>query len=302
MEESVAENYRGRFAPSPTGPLHFGSLVTAVASYLDAKSHQGAWLVRMEDVDTPRVSSGYAHAILTTLESYGFEWDESVIYQSRRSDLYHSYISQLEEQSLIYACACSRKSIKAYLEQNHYPYPGYPAICRHLDLPKTDLAKRINTCGFEPVEFHDRIQGVMTQNVQHVVGDFVLQRKDGIFSYQLAVVVDDAHQNITHVVRGFDLFDNTPRQLLLQKIFHFPQPCYAHIPIATNQQGDKLSKQSFAPSVEGDVTANILKALAFLGQEVEPSMIDLSNNELWEHAIKHWDMRRIPSLQTIAVE
>lgn len=245
MDSSV---YRGRFAPSPTGPLHFGSLVTALGSYLDAKAHGGEWLVRMEDIDTPRVVPGAADDILRTLERFGLEWDGPVLYQSSRIAAYEAALDDLRNRSLVFPCGCSRKEVGE----------RYPGTCR------TGLRGRIETPSWrfrvndETVGFVDRRLGPQTQNVAEYVGDFVLRRADGLFAYQLAVVVDDAFQGITDVVRGEDLLDSTARQILLQHVLGLPEPRYLHLPVVLNSSGQKLSKQTGATALDPNRVEELL--------------------------------------------
>jgi glutamyl-Q tRNA(Asp) synthetase len=231
-------NYRGRFAPSPTGPLHFGSLVAAVASYVDARAHDGAWLVRMEDVDTPRCVPGADKSILETLRAFGLNWDEEVVYQSQRTDAYQNALEELKRSGNAYPCSCSRKDTGAG------PYPG---TCRSGP-----------TASGKPISWRVRYDGPE--------GDFVIQRSDGLFSYQLAVVVDDAAQGITHVVRGADLLDSTPWQMHLQRLLGYPVPHYRHIPVVTNSAGEKLSKQTKAHPLDVHSAPHLIReALTFLG-------------------------------------
>ncbi|MDX9952048.1 MAG: tRNA glutamyl-Q(34) synthetase GluQRS, partial [Methylophilaceae bacterium] len=241
--------YRGRFAPSPTGPLHFGSLVAALASYLEARQQQGEWLLRMEDLDTPRNMPGAADAILRSLEAFGFEWDGPVVYQSERHDLYAAALARLQEDGLVYPCGCTRKEIA---DSAIHGIEGaiYPGTCRSgLPPGKTARAWRIRAEN-RTIGFDDAIQGHVAQNLARDIGDFVLKRADGFYAYQLAVVVDDADQGITHVVRGADLLDSTPRQIYLQQVLGLPAMHYAHIPVVLNAQGEKLSKQTQAAAVD----------------------------------------------------
>ena len=287
--------YRGRFAPSPTGPLHFGSLIAAVASYLEAKTHKGEWLLRMEDLDTPREVPGVAATILKALEAFGFEWDGSVIYQSRRFDAYATALENLQRQTLIYPCACSRKEIA---DSAIHGIDGliYPGICRNgLQASKQVWAWRIKVED-RAITFDDVIQGRISQNLSHDIGDFVLKRADGIYAYQLAVVVDDAEQGITHVVRGADLLGSTPRQIYLQQKLGVNTPSYAHIPVATNQQGEKLSKQTLAQPVDAQNPVPALwQALNFLGQQPPEKMPYSSLQEAWAWAGDNWQLSNIPS-------
>ncbi len=276
--------YRGRFAPSPSGALHFGSLVAAVGSYLDAKYQQGQWLVRMEDLDTPRNVVGAADDILRTLERYGLHWDASVVYQSQRIALYQAALEALQQHNLVYPCTCSRKTIAAY--NGERVYHGH---CRQhsADLHHAH-AWRLSVNQVQ-ILFTDRLQGEQSQLLADEVGDFVLKRMDGIFAYQLAVVVDDAAQQISHVVRGADLLDSTPRQLYLQQQLNLPTPQYLHLPIAVNAQGEKLSKQTLAtPINSADPVAMLHQVLIFLRQSPPTDLATTSLNELWSWAIPHW--------------
>ncbi|HEY9051032.1 MAG TPA: tRNA glutamyl-Q(34) synthetase GluQRS [Gammaproteobacteria bacterium] len=297
MSESIP--YIGRFAPSPTGPLHFGSLIAAIASYLEARRHNGHWLVRMEDVDELRNVAGAADDILFTLEAYGFEWDGDILYQTRRKDAYQAAMEQLAEQDLIYRCTCSRRDLQDVAE------PGvhgliYPGICANSHHPEhVEHAVRLRTQD-QAIDFTDAIMGSYGHNPKQDVGDFIIRRRDGLFAYQLAVVVDDAYQNITHVVRGTDLLDSTPRQIYLQQCLQFATPHYAHLPLAVNAKGDKLSKQTQAPAIEKSKAATMLvKALRFLGQEPEAGLEHASLDTLWEWATSHWNMDNIPRQQHI---
>jgi glutamyl-Q tRNA(Asp) synthetase len=255
--------YVGRFAPSPTGPLHFGSLVAALASWLDARAAGGRWLVRIEDLDAPRAQPGAAHDILRTLSGMGLEWDGDVVYQSHRTPLYQQALQRLEGHT--YGCGCTRREIAdSALGLAADGAQIYPGTCRH-GTRKTRRAIRVRTTT-EVMSFTDRVQGHQQQALERDVGDFVLQRADGQYAYQLAVVVDDAEQGVTDVVRGADLLDSTVRQLWLQRLLGYPQPRYLHIPAAVNAAGEKLSKQTGAAPV--GARKNVLReALAFLGQQ-----------------------------------
>jgi len=260
-------DYRGRFAPSPTGPLHFGSLVAAVGSYLDAIVQGGAWLVRMEDVDTPRNVPGAADSILKTLEAFGFEWDGAVLYQSGRVEAYAAALAQLKHAGQVYGCACSRREIAD--STTRLAVDGglaYPGTCR-AGLPPGREARawrlRVND---DEIAFDDRQQGRVAQHLESDVGDFVLRRADGLFAYQLAVAVDDDFQRISHVVRGADLLASTPRQIWLQHCLGFSTPIYAHLPVATNAAGEKLSKQTLARALVSHQAADeLVRALSYLG-------------------------------------
>lgn len=285
--------YRGRFAPSPTGPLHFGSLVAALASYLEARQQQGEWLLRMEDLDTPRNMPGAADAILRSLEAFGFEWDGPVAYQSERHDLYAAALARLQEDGLVYPCGCTRKEIA---DSAIHGIEGaiYPGTCRSgLPPGKTARAWRIRAEN-RTIGFDDAIQGHVAQNLARDIGDFVLKRADGFYAYQLAVVVDDADQGITHVVRGADLLDSTPRQIYLQQVLGLPAMHYAHIPVVLNAQGEKLSKQTQAAAVDDRQPATQLwQALDFLQQSPPAAIRNAPLADIWQWADQNWQLSRI---------
>lgn len=291
--------YRGRFAPSPTGPLHFGSLVAAVGSYLDAKHHHGTWLVRMEDLDLPRCVAGAVDDILRTLEAFGLHSDEPVIYQSQRTAAYDEALQRLKDIGAVYPCCCTRKEIA---DSALHGIDGlvYPGTCRSgIPEGREGRAWRVRTDN-EPVGFVDELQGHITQHLEREIGDFVVKRADGLYAYQLAVVVDDAYQNITHVVRGADLLDSTPRQIHLQRLLGFPTPAYMHLPIAVNAQGEKLSKQTLAPAITtDDVIATLISTLEFLSQHPPAELRQGSVEEVWEWAIKNWQPERLKGSRQI---
>lgn len=251
-----APAYRGRFAPSPTGPLHRGSFVAALASWLDARAHHGGWLVRIEDIDTPRCVPGADATILAQLAAYGLVPDEPPVWQSQRGALYQAALDRLVAAGLAYRCGCSRKDIESALEAAGHPRARheelvYPGTCRSGLKGKAARAWRFRTSASDaPVEWTDRRLGPQRQDVAREVGDFVLRRADGLWAYQLAVVVDDADQGVTHVVRGEDLADNTPRQILLQRALRLPTPSYLHTQLVRDAHGEKLSKQTGATAVE----------------------------------------------------
>ncbi len=290
---TASTRYRGRFAPSPSGPLHFGSLVAALGSYLDARRHEGVWLLRMEDIDPPRERPGAADSILSTLELLGFEWDEPVLYQSSRIEAYREAAAYLLSHGVCYPCSCSRREI------DEFGNPGpqgviYPGTCRNgHDLSRAAKALRVRTAQVE-IAFTDRIHGGFRQNLERDVGDFIIRRADGLYAYQLAVVVDDAFQDITHIVRGSDLLFSTPRQLLLQQLLGLPQPEYTHLPLVMDESGKKLSKQSRAWPVDtADPLHSLLRAAGFLGQiPAEERPANLA--EFWEWAVSSWDTARVP--------
>lgn len=289
----IKKAYRGRFAPSPTGALHFGSLVAAVGSYLDAKTHGGQWLVRIEDLDPPRVVPGAADDILRTLEAFGFEWDGPVVYQSQRLEAYEDAVSDLLARGLAYPCGCSRKDI-ALIGQVGAEGPIYPGTCRN-GLPKGKEARAIRLrTHAEPITFEDQIQGIITQSVEKEVGDFVIRRADGHFAYQLAVVVDDAWQGITHVVRGADLLHSTPRQIQLQVLLNLDISCYAHLPLVLDESGQKLSKQEKSRRIDQHSALNALQeALEFLNHQTSGTT-NIENLWLWGKT--HWNLNSLRSI------
>ncbi len=293
----------GRFAPSPTGPLHFGSLVAALGSFLDARAQGGRWLVRIEDVDEARTQPGAADAILATLEACGLAWDGRVEFQSRRTARYNAALERLVAAHQAYPCGCSRSEIAAAADAagiGSAPDGAriYPGTCRHGLAPgRSARAMRVHTNNV-PVEFTDRLQGRIVQSLERGVGDFVLLRADGFFAYQLAVVVDDAEQGVTDIVRGTDLIDSTARQIHLQRLLGLPEPRYLHLPVATNSRGEKLSKQTGAAPADARALA---PALAFLGHAPPASLAGAPAAELLAWGIAHWDIARLPRARTSAV-
>jgi glutamyl-Q tRNA(Asp) synthetase len=293
MHDSM-KRYRGRFAPSPTGPLHFGSLIAAVGSYLDARASGGAWLVRIEDLDRPREAEGAAKEILRTLEAYGFEWDEEVVRQSNRGPIYEAALERLQRDGAVFPCACTRREISDS-NLGGAREPVYPGTCRNgapPDRPARSVRIRVDGT---PLGFTDRVQGRVEQNLADEVGDFVVRRADGLFAYQLAVVADDFEQGITDVVRGADLLASTPRQILLQRRLGYPLPRYAHLPVAVNPEGEKLSKQTLAaPLSAADGPSQLSRALAFLGQEPPKVLRGASIADVWAWAHPAWRIERVP--------
>jgi glutamyl-Q tRNA(Asp) synthetase len=289
----ASPRYIGRFAPSPTGPLHFGSLVAALGSYLDARAAGGEWLVRIEDLDAPRSSRAVADDILRTLEAFGFEWQGEVLFQSENTARYESALARLQVKGMTYRCRCSRREI-ADSALRGIDGPVYPGTCRDLAIPgSTPAAVRIRT-SMDAIAFEDRLQGPIAQRLATDIGDFVLKRKDGLVAYQLAVVVDDAEQGVTDVVRGADLLLSTPRQIWLQRQLELPTPRYLHLPVAINASGQKLSKQTLAPAVDpADAVAELRRALAFLGQPpVQPDAA--SPATLLAAATANWQPAGLP--------
>ena len=286
--------YRGRFAPSPTGPLHFGSLVAAVGSYLQARSQGGEWLVRMEDIDPPREMKGAADDILRTLEAFGFEWDGELLYQRSRSEAYRDALNQLDHANTLYGCVCSRKEI-ADSSSAGIEGPVYPGICRRTPINASGVrAWRVRTEGAH-IHFEDRWQGVVERDIARDFGDFVVRRADGLFAYQLAVAVDDAAQGITEVVRGADLLESTPRQIHLQQLLGVPTPDYAHLPVVLNERGEKLSKQTYAAPVDRiDPLPALFAAAVFLGHTPPPEMRDGDIESFWRWSIEAWNPERVP--------
>ncbi|MGE0080848.1 MAG: tRNA glutamyl-Q(34) synthetase GluQRS [Thiohalomonadaceae bacterium] len=290
--------YVGRFAPSPTGPLHFGSLVAATGSFLRARAMGGRWLVRVEDIDPPREVPGAADAILRALEAFGLEWDGPVLYQSSRLDAYREALDALLTGGLAFACTCSRKDIA----QLAGPSGVYPGTCRRRrGLPRAAHAIRV-AVGETVVEFDDLLQGPQRQDLAREVGDFVVRRADGLFAYQLAVVVDDAFQGVTEVVRGADLLDSTPRQIHLQRLLGLPTPGYLHLPVAVDAAGQKLSKQTHAAPLDpARPLPAIAQALRFLGLAPGPELLEADPAAAWAWAIARFRLDHLPRRCTLPV-
>ena len=276
-------SYIGRFAPSPTGPLHFGSLLTAVASYCDTKANHGKWLVRIEDTDIPRIYPNSETHILSCIDAFQFEPDAEIIFQKDRLAIYEQVLDQLKQQHAIYACQCTRKM----LGSNHI----YAGTCRDLNLDFAEQAIRLKVDDLL-ICFEDRLQGRQCSNLKDDLGDFVLKRRDGIISYQLAVMVDDYLQGITHVVRGADLLDNTARQIWLGSILNYPSLSYMHLPLAMNGQGQKLSKQNLAQALDVSKASELLQqAILALGQ---PNVELNQPRIMLQQAVQQWDVNLIP--------
>lgn len=295
--------YTGRFAPSPTGPLHFGSLIAALGGYLEACVHQGRWLLRIDDLDPPREQPGAAAEILRTLEHFGFEWDGPVAYQSQRYPAYREAIAQLNAGGHTYLCSCSRKQV-AETGPPGICGPVYPGTCRNPANRRKNrpTAVRVRVPS-RRICLHDQIQGEYCQNLAVDIGDFTLHRRDSLYSYHLAVTVDDAWQNITHTVRGVDLLDSTPRQLYLQQLLGLPTPAYAHLPVAVNRDGQKLSKQTFANPLSYDqANKQLWRALHFLGQQPPPELEKEAVITLWTWAKIHWSICNVPKVTKIEVQ
>ncbi|MFM0627864.1 tRNA glutamyl-Q(34) synthetase GluQRS [Paraburkholderia xenovorans] len=289
-------SYRGRFAPSPTGPLHFGSLVSALASWLDARAHRGAWLVRIEDIDGPRTVPGAAEDILATLERVGMHADEPPVWQSTRTARYQQALEQLKAAGMIYPCGCTRKEIADSLLNAHARNTtlAYPGSCRDGLHGKPARAWRLRVPDGDSavITFEDRWQGKQTQNLATEVGDFVLKRADDQWAYQLAVVVDDADAGITHIVRGADLMDSTARQIYLQRCLGVPTPEYLHVPVVMNEQGEKLSKQNGATALDIDKPLEALSAAAqHLGLDLESAVAHTTLDGFYGAATAAWAKR-----------
>jgi glutamyl-Q tRNA(Asp) synthetase len=293
-----SKSYVGRFAPSPTGPLHLGSLYTALASYLDARARRGRWLLRIDDIDTPRNVPGAVGSILATLDAYGLHWDGPVFYESEHLADYEQALAELQREGLLYPCTCSRKML-AELPGRHDIYPG---LCRNrAAVPSGQLyALRIKSDGRD-IRFEDRLQGAICQNLAAEHGDFILKRKEGIVSYQLACVIDDHLQGVTHVVRGFDLVDSTPKQIYLQQLLGLPTPSYLHVPLIIDNHGYKLSKQTLAEAVTMRNTPVVmLQLLELLKQKPPHGLKQASCPEMLEWAVQNWNPE--PLMKTHAIQ
>jgi len=298
-DHGVDRPYRGRFAPSPTGPLHLGSLATALGSWLDARAHGGTWLVRIEDVDAPRTVPGADRLILDQLQACGLEWDEATVRQSQRTALYQNALDLLTSEGLIYGCQCSRKQIEEVLQKEGVLIKPnqeliYPGTCRERKVSIQNHALRIRLPHECQISFTDRDLGKQTQDLNTQVGDFVLRRADGLFTYQLAVVVDDHLHGITHIVRGEDLLSNTSRQIYLQQCLGYQTPSYLHLPLVTNDAGEKLSKQTKATAVDithpESIRVSLCRAANHLGLQNDPiggSITQWLNRKVFEWRERH---------------
>ncbi len=290
------DRYVGRFAPSPTGPLHFGSLVAAVASYLQARANDGLWLLRVEDIDPPREQPGASKAIIDSLEHYGFEWDGDVIFQSESRAAHEAALASLIDRNLAYRCQCSRRDLA------DAPRGAlgviYPGTCRN-GCDSDDAAIRLLTNDSE-VAFDDLLQGRIAQHLESESGDFIIRRRDGLIAYHLAVVVDDEVQGVTEIVRGIDLMDSTPRQIWLQQLLGYRTPTYAHIPVITHADGDKLSKLTGAPGLSlHDVEKTLVEALGALQQEPPADLAQSTREEIWSWAVKNWELGKISGHEAV---
>lgn len=288
----MVNSYIGRFAPSPSGPLHFGSLISALASFLDARSNGGKWLLRIDDLDTPRCVSGMDSYIQQTLEKLGLHWDDEIRYQSQQFDEYQAALNQLDNSGYLFHCYCPRRLTKGK------PYPG---TCREINIDQDrqhSVRVKITT---ESISLHDSIQTTVPVDLSQTTGDFIVQRADKIISYNLAVLVDDHATGVNHIVRGADLIDTTFNQLYLQKLLGLNIPTYTHHPVIADLNGKKYSKQHGAVDVLvlGQATELIFHSLTFLGQQPEQELLQLSTNELLDWAIKNWNLDNIPKLNQI---
>jgi len=287
-----ATAYVGRFAPSPTGPLHFGSIVAAFGSYLDARHKKGKWLLRIDDLDIPRLQAGATDKILLALEKFELHWDGEIIYQSQRHAAYQAAEHTLKSSNLLFPCYCPRKFVTG---------KRYPGTCRQkrLDADRQH-AIRIKA-GADIYTVDDLIQPEFSQNLQEDVGDFILKRADGLYAYHLAVALDDAYQGVTHVVRGVDLMDSTPRQIYLQQQLGLTTPVYAHLPLAVSPSGQKISKLTMAEDVLllARPATILFNCLQFLGQNPQDGLLQASLNEIIDWGIANWQLSNVPKLRTI---
>jgi glutamyl-Q tRNA(Asp) synthetase len=289
----------GRFAPSPTGPLHFGSLVAALASCCDARAADGRWLVRIDDIDEPRAVPGAERDILATLARYGFVADGPIVRQSGRGALYAGATTTLEERGVLFACACTRRELEDAPASPSSGERVYPGTCRDgIPADRTSRAQRSlrMRAGDAVVVYTDRLQGTQRQDLAREVGDFVLRRADGVAAYQLAVVVDDADQQVTHVVRGADLLASTPRQIHVQRALGLATPSYLHVPVAIDASGEKLSKQTRARALPDEPLSSLVDAWRFLDQ---PPVAPASLADFWAHAFRAWTPSRLPPVRML---
>ncbi len=293
---SEPASYVGRFAPSPTGALHFGSLLAAVASYLQARSVGGRWLVRIEDIDPPREQPGADQLIIDILAAFGFEWDGPISYQSKSTTRHEALVDQLLATGIAYACSCSRRDLA---NAPRGPLGViYPGSCRKGCL-SGETSIRIRTHD-EPIQFVDAAQGPQSQRLESESGDFVIKRRDGLIAYHLAVVADDFDQGITEIVRGIDLMDSTPRQIYLQQQLGLSTPQYLHIPVANNDHGQKLSKLTGAEALSAACPGNtLLSALRALRQEPPGALTGANLESIWQWAMEHWDTAPLRGLKSI---
>jgi glutamyl-Q tRNA(Asp) synthetase len=286
--------YRGRFAPTPSGPLHFGSIVAAVGSYLEARTRGGEWHLRIDDLDPPRVAPGATDSILRCLEQLGFEWDGPVIYQSQRTPAYHAALHQLCQRGLVYPCACTRKEIAEHARIG-VEGPVYPGTCRQ-GMPPGREARTLRLLTTEArVQFDDAVLGPQVRDIERDAGDFVLYRADGVFAFHLASAVDDGELAMTDIVRGADLLESSGRQIYVMRLLGLPAPHYAHLPVALNARGEKLSKQTHADAIDPREPGRVLvSALHFLGQSAPEQLSGESTRVLWDWATTNWRLEGVP--------
>lgn len=286
-QDSAQSHYVGRFAPSPTGPLHIGSLLAAVASYLDARAHHGRWLVRMEDLDPPREIPGAQDEILKALEAHGLNWDDAVVCQSKRAELYEKALAKLADMGCVYRCRCTRRQLQGGI---------YRGTCRNRNVPAEEAHSIRIRVPSGQIAFTDLNFGRVSQDLAAQLGDFIVRRRDGLHAYQLAVVVDDHEQKITHVVRGADLLDNTPRQIYLQQVLGCATPAYLHVPVISNANGIKLSKQSGAVALHpGQSGGNLENVMRKLGHPPPSTLRGADVSELLHWGAMQWRRKRLPT-------
>lgn len=297
MKTCEPGHYVGRFAPSPTGPLHFGSLVAATASYLQSRANNGRWLLRIEDIDPPRQQPGADAQIIATLDHYGFEWHGDVIYQSSRHASHIETVERLLAEELVYRCMCSRRELA---DQPRCSLGiVYPGTCRQRNIVDADTAIRVRTSDAELV-FTDGLQGRLSRRLENESGDFVIQRRDGLIAYHLAVVVDDQIDGITEIVRGIDLLETTPRHIWLQQLLGYASPSYMHVPVITHENGDKLSKLTGAPGVpDDDPEKTLVSALLALRQNPPEYLPRSSLQNVWSWAVKNWQPGKLSGVKAI---
>jgi glutamyl-Q tRNA(Asp) synthetase len=293
--------YRGRFAPSPTGLLHLGSMYTALASFLQAKSHKGLWLLRLDDVDTPRVTSGASDAIMRTLERHALHWDEAVVMQSRKTESYEAATEQLEAAGRLYPCSCSRKQLATLRLKNESVV--YPGTCRNARIPRSRPHALRVLAGNAVISVEDKLQGPQCWDMGCEVGDFVVLRRDGVFSYHLATVIDDWESGVTEVLRGCDLLEATPQQIHLQSLLGLRRLDYLHVPIVVNRQGIKLSKQNLAKAVDGrNPSATLFELLLSLNQSPTEDIRGAPTEEILAWATQTWDASKLLGLTSVEMD
>ena len=292
--------YVGRFAPTPSGDLHFGSLVTAIASYLDAKKSKGQWLLKIDDIDKQRIKKNSVQSILKTLESLSLYWDSTESYQSHRIDQYEFYFEKLSAFNKTYRCNCSRKylSENAKFGKDGYIYPGF---CKYKGLKKNDFYSTRMEVNAIPIVVKDQIQGKLTQNLTREIGDFVIKRNDGQFSYQFSVCVDNKLDKISHIVRGADLFSSTPRQVYLQNLLDFNVPKFSHIPVATHHKKKISKSDGYKITIKNNQRDIWIKVLEFLNQPISKSISQMNLEEIVDFAIKNWTIEKISPLHSIDI-